>query len=324
MAAGYRLDEEIAQALAPYIEELENAPAIPRGDWRALRDRTNEDYGAFVALAPPVPGEVEREDLTLIGDDGVALAARWYTRGAERPGAAVVYAHGGGLIAGDLDHYEPIVAQYVAGSGVPLLSVAYRLAPEGHGTLPVEDVLTAVAWLRRHATRLGVEPARIAVMGDSAGGGLVASAAILARDRGVGLAHQILVYPMLDDRESAVSPAVEPFLTWTPDMNATCWSARRGTATAVPAVCAPARLEDVRGLPPAYLEVGDLDLFRDETLAYAQRLAAAGVPIELHVHPSIPHAHDLIAPPSDIARRTLQDRVRVLQRLGRRNLKGAA
>lgn len=153
-------------------------------------------------------------------------------------------------------------------------------------------------------------------MGDSGGGGVAASAAIIARDLGIGLARQILVYPMLDDRTLAGDGAREPFLTWTYDMNFTAWRARLGGqpgADDVSPATAAARLTDVRGLAPAYIEVGDLDIFRDENITYAQRLAAAEVPIELHVHPGAPHGFERFAPDSQLAQRAKQDRLCTIQ-----------
>lgn len=163
---------------------------------------------------------------------------------------------------------------------------------------------------------VGVRPNRIAIMGDSGGGGVAASAAIIARDLGVVLARQILIYPMLDDRTLAGDAAREPFLSWTYDMNFTGWSARLGEqlgADDVSSAAAPARLTDFRGLAPAYIEVGDLDIFRDENLAYAQRLAAAEIPIELHVRPGAPHGFECFAPDSQLAQRALHDRLRAIR-----------
>jgi acetyl esterase/lipase len=139
--------------------------------------------------------------------------------------------------------------------------------------------------------------------------------AILARDRGVALARQILVYPMLDDRSLTPDPLLEPFLTWTYDGNFTGWSAvlgdELGTDTVSP-IAAPARLTDFAGLAPTYLDVGELDLFRDEDIAYAQRLTKAGVSVELHVHPGAPHGFDRFAPDSKLTRRAIADRLRVI------------
>lgn len=153
-------------------------------------------------------------------------------------------------------------------------------------------------------------------MGDSAGGGLAAGVALLARDRGgPALARQILIYPMLDDRTTTPDPALTPFAFWTYDDNITGWGALLGDAAGgaeVSPYAAPARVADVVGLPTTYIEVGELDIFRDEDIEYARRLGAAGISTELHVHTGAPHGFDGFAPSTDVVRRAVADRHRVL------------
>jgi hypothetical protein len=168
-----------------------------------------------------------------------------------------------------------------------------EVAPEYPGAIPVEDCYAGLRWLADHAERLGVDPKRLAVMGDSGGGGLAAGLAILARDRGISLARQILIYPMLDDRNVTPDPELEPTAMWTYADNVTAWDAVLGEergADSVSASIAAARIADAAGLPPAYLEVGELDIFRDECLAYAQLLLQAGVSTEFHLHRGSPMA----------------------------------
>ena len=223
------------------------------------------------------------------------------------------------MILGSVDLYDQLIRSVVAESGVPALAVDYRLAPEHPHPVPVEDCYAGLVWLAGHAADLGVDPARIAVMGDSAGGGLAAGVALLARDRGgPALAHQILIYPMLDDRTTTPDPALEPFLTWTYDDNVTGWGALLGGDAGsddVPDYAAPARAGDLSGLPPTYVDVGALDIFRDEDVEYARRIAATGTPVELHVHPGVPHGFDAFARDADVSRRARADRMRVLQSL---------
>jgi acetyl esterase/lipase len=175
-----------------------------------------------------------------------------------------------------------------------------------------------VTWLIAHVSKLGVDTNRIAIMGDSGGGGVAAGAAILAREHQLALARQILIYPMLDDRNVVPNILLRPFATWTYDQNYTAWNAvldgKQGGDTVSP-IAAPARLTDFGGLAPAYIEVGDLDIFRDEDIAYAQHLAKAGVPLELHVHPGVPHGFERFAPNSKVAKRAMSDRMRVIQSL---------
>jgi acetyl esterase/lipase len=223
------------------------------------------------------------------------------------------------MIVGSVDMYEPLIRGFVADSGVPALAVDYRLAPEHPHPVPVEDCYAGLVWLAEHAGDLGVDPARIAVMGDSAGGGLAAGVALVARDRGgPALARQILIYPMLDDRTTTPDESLVPFLTWTYDDNVTGWGALLGERAGgddVPGYAAPARAQDVSGLPPTYVDVGDLDIFCLEDVEYARRIAATGTPVELHVHPGVPHGFEVFAPQADVSSRTRADRIRVLRSL---------
>jgi acetyl esterase/lipase len=263
------------------------------------------------------PPGVAKASFTARTSDGQGdIELRWYTKAGATPGSAVVYAHGGGMIGGSLDLYDKVVSSYVAWTGVPFLSVGLRLAPEAtRPTTLAEDVFTGVTWLLGHAVDLKVDPARIAVMGDSGGGGPAAGAAILARDRGAPLAKQILVYPMLDDRNTAPGLIPSGLLTWSYDNNYTGWLTLLGDdmgGDGVSPVAAPARLGDFSRLTPAYIEVGDLDIFRDESIAYAAGLGRAGVPIELHVRPGAPHGFERFVPSADVAARAMADRARAV------------
>ena len=314
----YQLDPELVTVMAALAEQSAGAAAPARGDWKALRQAGEVGQAYLATLVPPSSG-VQTATFHAASHDGSSIELRWYTttsRTGTEPGPAVVYAHGGGMVLGTLDLYHEVISWYVGRTGVPFLSVGYRRAPdEGTGTTLSEDVFAGLTWLLGHASDVGVDPARVAVMGDSGGGAPAAGAAILARDRGVVLARQILVYPMLDDRNQIPDPERAAFLTWTYDDNYTAWSAvlgdQLGTGT-VPPVVAPARLEDYKGLPPAYIDVGDLDIFRDEDIAYAQNLARSGVPVELHVYPGVPHGWERFAPHSASAQRAMADRARAV------------
>ena len=176
-----------------------------------------------------------------------------------------------------------------------IYSVDHRLAPEAPHPAPVEDIYSVFAWLHANAGRLGLDPARIGIKGESGGGGFAAGAALFARDRpGPKFAFQHLIYPMIDDRSAVrkdLHPCVGEFV-WTQANNHFGWRSLLGQepgAADVSPYAAAARATDVSGLPPTYISVGGLDLFLEENLAYADRLSRAGVPVELHVYPRAFH-----------------------------------
>jgi acetyl esterase/lipase len=309
--SGLQLDPELAAALegAPQLPPL--APGDVLGRRARIEQLIRAAWGSVL-----VPPDVEATDFHVEAADGASLLLRWYAKRGSSPGSAIYYCHGGGMIRGSVDLFDPMVARYVGLTGIPLLSVDYRLAPEFPHPTPIEDVYAGLTWLADRAIELSVDPKRICVMGDSAGGGLAAGVTLLARDRGgPAIARQLLIYPMLDDRTRTPDPLIAPFARWSYDDNLTGWGALLGEAAGgedVSPYAAPARASSLAKLPPAYLEVGDLDIFRDEDVRYALRLSQAGVPVELHLHPGVPHGFESIAIESAIARRTLSDRIRFM------------
>lgn len=233
-------------------------------------------------------------------------------RALDEPAPGVLWIHGGGFVLGsaetDLERCFQLAAQLQA----VVVSVDYRLAPEAQGTQLAEDCYAALLWLWREHQQLGVDANRIAVVGMSAGGGLAAATALMARDRGqVPVCLQALVYPMLDDRTAAAAaphPYTGEFL-WTHQNNHFGWTSilghQPGCAEAPPYVV-PARASDLSELAPAFIAVGALDLFLQENLSYAQRLIHAGIPTELHVYPGGYHAFDAV-PEARISRQLLGD-----------------
>lgn len=232
-------------------------------------------------------------------DDGVELltlhsgpGVRLY-RPADRPDPvpALVWIHGGGYVIGTAAQDDDLCRRYVRHLGIAVASVDYRLAPEHPYPTPLEDCYRVLGWL---AKLPWVDPDRIAIGGASAGGGLAAALAFLARDRGeVAPVLQLLSYPMLDDRTVAPDLDRRGFRLWNAGSNRFGWTCYLGDAD--PGIAVPARRQDLADLPPAWIGVGTLDLFHDEDLAYAARLDAAGVPCETHVTPGGFHGFDRIA-----------------------------
>ncbi len=314
------LDTEIAASLQALLAGMPTTSAATNDPVEARREAV-QGFLAHAARSYPAYDQVASSDHHIRTSDGARILARWYTAGTAAAGRqpAAVYFHGGGMIAGDLDLFEGPVRHYVAESGTPILSVDYRLAPEHAHPTPVEDAYASLVWLHDRAAELGVDADRIAVMGDSAGGGLAAAVAILARGRGgPAIAKQILLMPMLDDRPRPADRLIEPFASWTSEDNRIGWTAllgdRAGGAT-VPAEAAPARVVDAAGLPAAYIDVGQLDIFRDESIEFARVLIRAGTPVELHVHPGLPHLLPTAAPQAAVVRRLVHDRVRALREI---------
>ncbi|HTU09937.1 MAG TPA: alpha/beta hydrolase [Allosphingosinicella sp.] len=239
-------------------------------------------------------------------------------RDVPRPLPCIYHIHGGGYVGGKAKDLEPAHRPLAAELGCAIVSVDYRLAPETPFPGPLEDCYAGLAWTFAQAEALGLDPARIGVMGESAGGGLAAALALLARDRGeYRLAFQQLIYPMLDDRTCADEP--HPYageFLWHAHNNRFGWTSLLGRepgGEGVSPYAAPARATDLAGLPPSFVSTGALDLFLDEDILYAQRLLRAGVPTELHVYPGAFHAFDMM-PGAAVAEQARRDSRAALKR----------
>src|SRR6185437_14842536 len=242
-------------------------------------------------------------------------------RPADQPGQlpCLYWIHGGGHVLGQIEQDDPMMDHIVEAVGCAAVSVEWRRPPEHPFPAPMDDCYAGLTWTFKNAAELGVDPQRIAVGGASSGGGSAAGLALLARDRAeVPVCFQLLVYPMLDDRNvTPASLAVTEPRVWNRQCNLIGWRAYVGDAVGTDACspyAAPTRAADLRGLPPAYLPVGDLDLFIDEDIEYALRLQQADVPTELHVYPGGIHGFDLLASGSKLAQRFIRDRDDALRR----------
>jgi len=287
---------------------LESLPAIREG---------MEQMSAMVP--DPQDSGVEWREQSIATPAGHALRARIY-RPTDRNGRlpALLHIHGGGYVMGSvrMNHLSNI--ELAASTSALILSVDYRLAPETVAPGAVEDCYAALQWLHDNAEQLGIDPARIAIRGESAGGGLAAALALLARDRGgPAIVHQNLIYPMLDDRSCITRmPAHLGAFVWTPQANAFGWRSLLGQepgSAEISPYAAPARAEDLAGLPPSFIAVGALDLFLVEDMDYARRLIEAGVAAELHVYPGAYHGFDIL-PDAAPTRQMKRDAVAALRK----------
>jgi acetyl esterase/lipase len=292
--------------LRPALQDMLKAFPIPKGEvtpaqLAALRKM---NFGQKPRLQQPsvaersVPGRGGAPDVRVFVINAKA--------GERRP--AILHTHGGGFVLGSAAGDVPSLQVLAQALGCVIVTVEYRLAPETPFPGSLEDNYAGLKWLHANAEELGVDRSRIALAGESAGGGHAAMLAIAARDRGeVPVMFQSLAYPMLDDRTGSTrkTPAHIGAFVWTPEYNRAGWAALLGKAPGgrdAPAGAVPARVENLAGLPPAWIGVGSIDLFVDEDVEYARRLIGAGVPTELLVAPGAYHGFDVIVPGASIAK----------------------
>lgn len=311
------LDPEAAAALAatggfPRITS-ELIPVVRRGmpgDAPVTDDDLARD-GVFSVEERTVPGPQ--------GAPGIRLLICRPTD-TSTPVGAVYWIHGGGMIVGDNRTGVLEALDWAQELGLVVVSVEYRLAPETPHPGPVEDCYAGLVWTAEHAADIGVDAGRIVVAGSSAGGGLSAAVALLSRDRGgPALIGQLLIYPMLDDRNNSPSAVqMGETGTWGRTAVDTGWTALLGDARGGPGVspyAAPARAEDLSNLPPTFVDVASAENFRDQDIAFASRIWQAGGQAELHVWPGGFHDFDGMAPQAPISQEAVAARLHWLRRL---------
>ncbi|MGC7102911.1 alpha/beta hydrolase [Amycolatopsis lurida] len=289
-------------------------PSLEFTDLEALRNADESMMRHMPRYDPPVPLTIRD---TVASDVPVRIYA---PEGQDGPLPGVFYIHGGGFILGNVDMFDNDCKRIAAEVGAVVVSVEYRLAPENPFPAGLDDCYAALVWTAKSATELHIDPTRLAVGGDSAGGGLAAAVALLARDRGgPELCFQYLGIPELDDRLDTPSMrAYHDTPLWHRPAAEFSWDSYlggpgiRGTEGVSP-YAAPARMADLSGLPPTFVNVCQFDPLRDEGIAYAQRLAQANVPTELVLYPGTFHGSGMIAQAA-ITGRIISDQLAALRR----------
>lgn len=264
--------------------EASNAPALSEGTIAEARNN-------YVSAPKPVGDPLVRvEDHVVPGPAG-EIPVRLYAGSLERDLPIVAFFHGGGWVLSSVDGHDAIARRIAARSGAMVVSVDYRLAPEAAFPGPHDDCWAAIEWLSQHGSAWGGDPSRLAVCGDSAGGNLAAGVAIRARDEGLALALQALIYPCIDDRQSgypSMTDNAEGYFLTAADMvwfwNHFVPAEHRNDPRAV-----PARSADLSGSAPAFVQTAEYDPLRDEAERYAERLEQAGVPTEVVRYPGVVH-----------------------------------
>jgi acetyl esterase/lipase len=303
------------ESLAPLEQLLQVLP----GGFNAIPDiearRTAVEGLAAAAGAQPNPA-VTSEFRTIpgpVGEPDVRVRIfRPVESGGPLPG--IYYIHGGGMVLGGIDGVDAAAERITAGVGAVVVSVDYRLAPENPHPAPAEDCYAGLVWMAEHAEELGFDPDRLAVFGASAGGGLTLAVTLMARDRkGPRIAFQMPIYPMIDDRnETGSSQEITDVGIWDRNGNIEAWAWYLGGKPA-DEYAAPSRAQDLSGLPPTFIDVGTVDLFRDEDIEFAMRLMQAGVPTELHVNPGAYHASETFAVEAPLSQRIWARRIAALR-----------
>lgn len=321
MTARDRLDPESREVLDQLLLALPGGLNSIR-DIRERRSVAREQTAALLSTLPP-NDRVTSEDLLVPGPDGAPAvpvrvytpADRWATRSG-LPGLPGIFCiHGGGMVFGDIDAVHLTAQMLCDRVGAIVVSTGYRKAPEDPHPAQVQDCFAALRWMADTAEDLGIDRDRIAIYGGSAGGNLCISTAMLARDRGApAVRFMLAAYPMLDDRnDTPSSHEITDIGVWDRAASLEAWEWFLGGQPA-DAYAAPARATDLAGLPPAFIDVGNMDLFRDEDIAFALRLVQSGVPTEFHLYAGAYHASENIAPSAALSQRIWESRIGALRR----------
>jgi acetyl esterase/lipase len=312
--------EDIAPRLDPELAPAFMAQPRPDGalDLAAMRRRLRQAIALLGAQLPP--GDDVRVHDIAAPADGLrpAVPMRVFESRRRESDAVLLWIHGGGFFAGHHEDDGLFAIPMVRETGCTIVSAGYRRPPEHPYPAAVDDCMAALRWLAGPARPLGFAPGKLAIGGISAGGCLAAVTALRARDEnGPALCFQLLLVPCVDSRSDTPSMhEIEDSRSWRRSANLAAWQmyAGPGCLGELPPYAAPGRAKDLSGLPPAYIEVAEVDPLRDEAIDYAARLMRAGVRTELHVYPGAYHASTYYQPQAEVSRRAAQDTAQALRR----------
>ncbi|OOQ90593.1 arylesterase/monooxygenase [Penicillium brasilianum] len=309
-----RYHPEFLKEAGPVLQQLARVPIPPLHDVTTRRAL----LASMTKAIPPLPEDIEKLVHHVATADGHKVVIYHFRqRSTAHDGAkpAVVHIHGGGYFSLTAEQCSVPHMASVSRTGVQILTIDYRLAPEHPYPVPLDDCWAALQWIHDNAASLSIDPARIALMGESAGGGLAAALTLKARDTGLSppIAKQILIYPMLDDRTTTNHAGELAF--WNEIDNITGWTAYVGSDAGtdkIDAYAAPARVESVIGLPPLYLDCPQLDIFVHEGLEYVRKFVKANVPTECHIYPGLPHGFEAFSPLAGVTQQAIDNRDRAM------------
>ena len=313
------IQNRIDRASRVSLEEL--LKALPGGfnaiaDIKERRNTVDSLLRMMIAELPPIENVV-MEDRNIPGPDGSPEVGVRIYKPVDVSGSlpGMFFIHGGGMIMGSIEGENLKAAMLCETIQAVVVSVEYRLAPENPHPAPVQDCYEALVWMSKNATELGFDPERLAIVGGSAGGGLAIATALMARDQEFPkLCFQMANYPMIDDRnETPSSKEITDVGIWDREANLEAWDWYLGGNPA-DEYAAPARAKNLSDLPPTFIDVGEIDLFRDEDIEFATRLLQAGVTTELHVYPGAYHASEAFAPDAELSKQIWAKRIEALKR----------
>lgn len=297
-------------------EPLEGLLAAIPGGFNAISDIVRRrEVVAQLLVEPELDSRVTAEDRVIAGPSGDQKIRIYTPTHSKSPAPGLVYIHGGGMVLGSIEGEAGTAQMFSAETGAVVVSIDYRKAPEDPYPAGADDCYNASQWVFDNADSLGIDQANIGIYGGSAGGGLALAVCLMARDRGsFRFKYMMPIYPMIDDRnETESTHEVTEVGIWDRSGNREAWDWYLGGKKA-DGYAAPARAKDVSGLPPAFIDVGEMDAFRDEDLLFAQRLLHSGVPCEFRIYPGAYHASEVFAPEAELSQRISAGRLEALHR----------